>query len=277
VPSNEDVESYKRDGAIILRKLLDRQWVDLLNQGVDRNIANPGPNFSDFTAPTGGGKCIKDNWAWRQIPEYQEFFRNSPLGAIVGALMEAHEVRFFEDQFFEKGPGSTTPTPWHQDQPYYEVSGTMCITWIPLDHVERDDCLELVAQSHLLGQLFTPTSFSTQDTKYFVDPKQSPLQDVPDIDGHPERYKIMGWEMDPGDIIVFDARTLHCNRGNRSKQRARRISMRWIAENAMYDKNVYPWTTPTLIEGHGIRPGERLTGELFPLVWTKTRGNVSGR
>jgi len=183
-----------------------------LNRGVDRNIANPGPNFSAFTGPTGGGRCVKDNWAWRHILEYQEFFRNSPLGAIVGTLMDAQEVRFFEDQFFEKAPGSTTPTPWNQGQPYYEVSGSMCVTWIPLDHVGRDDCL-VVAQSHACGQLFTPITFSTQEAKYFVDHKQSPLQDVPDIDGYPERYKILAWEMDPGDIIAFNARTLHCNVG----------------------------------------------------------------
>lgn len=270
---DQDVVAYKRDGAILLREVLDKYWVDLLDRGIDRNIASPGPNFADFTASGGGGRCIKDNWAWRQVPEYEEFFRNSPIAAIVGTLTGVQEVRFFEDQFFEKAPGATTWSPWHQDQPYYEVSGTMCTTWIPLGPVERENCLELVAGSHAWGRLFTPTSFSARDAEYFADPEQSPLEAVPDIDGEPEKYNILAWEMDPGDIIIFHSRTLHCNRGNKSKYRARRMTARWIGEDAIYDKNVYPWTTPTLIEGHTVKPGERLTGDFFPLVWARSSGD----
>jgi ectoine hydroxylase-related dioxygenase (phytanoyl-CoA dioxygenase family) len=271
VVSASDVHAYRKDGAVMLKGVLGQRWIDTLNAGIDRNIANPGRNFVDFTAPGTKGRCVKDYWAWPTIPEYQEFFFDSPMAEIAGQLMGADEVCFLEDQFFEKAAGAATRSPWHHDQPYYEIGGRFCITWIPLDPVSRESSLEIVAGSHLWGELYTPPNFSEKGTaSYYVDAATSPLRPVPDIEAQRASLSILSWEMVPGDVLVFGPRTLHANAGNPSLHRARRATFRWAAEDAMYDKGVFPWAS--LNGGERMRKGDRLHGPDFPLLWKRATG-----
>jgi ectoine hydroxylase-related dioxygenase (phytanoyl-CoA dioxygenase family) len=268
-----DLEAYRRDGAVCLRQVFAPEWIDLLNRGVDRNIANPGPWFTDFTDKAGGGRCIKDDFCWERIPEYEAFVRRSPAAAIAGELMQAREVCFIEDQYFQKEAGASTPTPYHQDQSYYEVRGEWCVAWIPLDPHAAEDSLRIVAGSHGWGKLFTPKSFAGEGGAFDVKQAQSPLEPVPDIEGDPARYRVLAWAMEPGDCLVFHPRALHGNSGNRSAHRARRLSLRWVSETATYDQGVLPWAT--FVPEHGLAHGERIIGRKFPLVWTRAAGLVA--
>jgi len=271
VVSPDAISAYQENGAVILRGVLDEHWIDTLNAGIDRNIAHPGKNFVDFTAPGTAGRCVKDYWTWPAIPEYQAFFFDSPMAAIAGQLMGVDGVCFLEDQFFEKAAGSATPSPWHHDQPYYEVAGRFCITWIPLDPVARESSLEIVAGSHLWGELYTPPNFSEKGSaSYYVDSAASSLKPVPDIEARRATLRVLSWDMLPGDILVFEPRTLHANAGNPSAHRARRATFRWVSDDAVYDKGVFPWAT--LKDGHGLRHGDRLCGPDFPLLWRRSTG-----
>lgn len=272
--SRQHIETYRTDGAVCLRGVFDAHWIDVLNRGVDRNIANPSPFFVDFTGADGTARCIKDDFCWERVPEYEDFARRSPCAEIVGRIMEADEVVFIEDQYFQKEAGASTPTPWHQDQSYYEVKGAWCIAWIPLDPVGDEDSLRVVAGSHAFDTLFMPQSFEGKGGPYDVDPKTSPLPSVPDIDGQPERYRVLSWAMEPGDCLVFHPRALHGNAGNRSTHRIRRISMRWVSEAATYDKGVLPWAS--FVPDHGLHHGDRILGSKFPLVWSRREGLAAG-
>ena len=108
---DQDIAAYERDGVVCLRGALTREWTDLLDRGIDRNIADPGPQFTDFTRAGETARCIKDDWCWERIPEYRAFVERSPMAGIVGALMRAREVCFIEDQYFQKEAGArTSPT-----------------------------------------------------------------------------------------------------------------------------------------------------------------------
>ena len=50
--------------------------------------------------------------------------------------MGARQVRLYHDHLLVKEPGTRQPTPWHQDQPYYNVDGRQtCSVWMPVDPV----------------------------------------------------------------------------------------------------------------------------------------------
>jgi len=265
----EDIATYMADGAVCLRGLLDAGWVDLLNRGVDRNIAEPGPYFVDFTGADGMARCIKDDFCWERVPEYEEFARLSPCAEAVGLLIGAEEVCFIEDQYFQKEAGASTPTPWHQDQSYYELAGTWCIAWIPLNPVAAEDGLRVVAGSHA-GPLYAPQSFTGKGGQFDVAAEGSPLPTVPAIEAARDRYRVLTWAMEPGDCLVFRPRALHGNAGNRAPRRSRRLSMRWVSETATYAKAALPWAT--FVPDHGLADGERVIGRKFPLVWTRRDG-----
>ena len=48
-----------------------------------------------------------------------------------------------------KEPGTRVPTPWHQDQPYYNITGNDNVSfWIPIDPVDKKWTLRFVKGSH---------------------------------------------------------------------------------------------------------------------------------
>jgi ectoine hydroxylase-related dioxygenase (phytanoyl-CoA dioxygenase family) len=60
--------------------------------------------------------------------------------------MRSRSARLYHDHMLTKEPGTRQPTPWHQDQPYYNIDGRQNISfWIPVDPVNRDSTLELMA------------------------------------------------------------------------------------------------------------------------------------
>lgn len=272
--SDADLEAYRRDGAVCLRGVFDARWIETLDRGVERNIANPGPWFVDFTAGEGAARCIKDDFCWTWIPEYEDFARRSPCAGIVGRLMDCEEVVFIEDQYFQKEAGASTPTPWHQDQSYYEISGRWCIAWVPLTPVAAADSLRVVAGSHAVETLFLPQDFTGGGGAFDIPPALRSLPPVPDVEADPERYRVLSWDMEPGDCLVFHPRALHGNSGNRAPHRSRRLSLRWVAEDAVWVEKPLPWAT--FVPDHGLQPGQRILGDRFPLVWTREKGLLSG-
>ncbi len=61
----------------------------------------------------------------------------SHLPTVVAGLLNTTQVNFFYDQVFTKEPGSASPTPWHNDQPYWPVRGSGVMTlWLALDDIQ---------------------------------------------------------------------------------------------------------------------------------------------
>ena len=45
----------------------------------------------------------------------------SPVVELAASLLERDQVVLIEDQWFSSAPGASTPSPWHQDEPYYHL------------------------------------------------------------------------------------------------------------------------------------------------------------
>ncbi len=259
-----DVGAYQRDGAVCLRGVFDRVWVDRVAAGVEKNLAEPGP-YAKFYTPQGNpGFFFGDYCNWSRIPEFRAFVLHSPAAAIAGRLMRSRKVNVFHDHLLVKEPGTTERTPWHHDQPYYCVDGRqVCSIWMPLDPVPRETCVEYVAGSHRWGRWFMPRRFvDHQDYDYQPDAYES----VPDIDARREAYTILGWDLEPGDCIVFHALTLHGAPGNTSLDRRRRaLSTRWLGDDAVFAER--PGVTSPPFPGRGLKPGDPMDCDTFPVVW----------
>lgn len=257
----EDVAAYQKDGVIVLRGVF-RDWVEPLRAGVARLMADPSPLERTVQPADGSAPFFQDLCNWQRIPEFRDFVLHSPAAALAAQLMRSRQARFFHDHVLVKRPGGSTVTPWHQDQPYYCVDGTQSVSfWAPLDPVARSVVMECVRGSHLWGKAFQPMRF---DGTMLND--QDHFDPLPDIDAAREQYDIAGWEMEPGDAIAFNFRTVHGAPANQSGILRRVFSSRWVGDDAVYVRRGGKTSPPT--RDLGLPTGAPFDAPEFPVVYT---------
>ena len=255
----EEIQSFQHDGAVVLRGVF-ADWVEVMAAGVERNMANPGPYGSENAVEE--GRFFDDYCNWQRIPEFEQVIRASPAAEIAAKSMGSKTAQIFHDHVLVKEPGTPKETPWHQDGPYYFVEGAQTVSmWIPLDPV-RKASLRLIAGSHRWTGMVRPVSWADDSDFYDGD---EPWIPVPDPDANPDENKVLEWEMNPGDAVLFDYRTVHGARGNMSATRRRALSLRWVGDDARYVER--PGRTSPPFPGHGMVAGQRLRNDWFPVIW----------
>ena len=176
--------------------------------------------------------------------------------------MGSQQVRLFHDHLLVKEPGTRQATPWHQDQPYYNVDGFQnCSAWMPVDPVDRESTVEFVAGSHR-GPWLMPRTFMDQQAKWFP---EGSLRDLPDIESNRDGFEILAWELEPGDAVFFHMLTLHAAGGATRRRRA--FSVRFLGDDATHAPRA--WKTspefPGLVDE--LPAGAPMDHPLFPVVW----------
>jgi hypothetical protein len=139
--------------------MFPREWLSFLAEAVEEAMASPGPNAEEYARAGGGGRFFGDLELAERLPKFRRFALESPAAEIAGRIMGATRVNFFYDQLLVKEPGTPERTPWHQDQPYWAVSGSqVCSLWLPLDSVSEEVGVEYVCGSHRWPE-FSPYHF----------------------------------------------------------------------------------------------------------------------
>jgi ectoine hydroxylase-related dioxygenase (phytanoyl-CoA dioxygenase family) len=258
------IEDYQRDGAVYLPGLF-KDWVETIGAGIERNMREPGPYASENLKPGEGGRFFDDYCNWRRIPEFVDVIRKSPAAEAAAALMGSRSAQLFHDHVLVKEPGTSKPTPWHQDAPSYFVDGEQTVSfWVPVEPV-KEATLRCIAGSHHWPKMVLPVRWLSEQNFYAGDNDYLP---VPDPDAEPGKYTVAEWQMQPGDAVAFHYKTVHGARGNMSERRRRAFSVRWVGDDARYVKR--PGRTSPPFPGHNMKDGERLRADWFPVVWNAT-------
>ncbi|MBN8557946.1 MAG: phytanoyl-CoA dioxygenase family protein [Proteobacteria bacterium] len=258
------IDAFARDGVVCLRGLLDADEVALLRAGIDANIAAPSERAKVASRPDDPGFFIEDFCCWPDNDAYRRFIFDSPLAAVAARLMASRQVRLYHDHMLTKEPGTRQRTPWHQDQPYYNIEGRQNISfWIPVDPVRRHSTLEFVAGSHR-GPWLMPRSFMDHQAKWFP---EGSLQELPDIEAARQQFPILGWAIDPGDVIAFHMLSLHASGGVDGDTRRRVFSVRMLGDGITHAPR--PWVTSPPFPGLADRlpAGAPMDDALFPVLW----------
>ncbi|XP_002738455.1 uncharacterized protein LOC100372635 [Saccoglossus kowalevskii] len=268
--TEDNIREFQQNGAICLRGVFDDQWIELVKRGIEKNLADPSPEYSEnLKGDKGPGSYFNDYCNWERFDEFKQFVFESPAAGIVGKLMNAKEVVFYHDHVLTKEPGTFKITPWHHDQSYYPIDGwKACSIWMPVDPVSMDTSIQYVSGSHRWGKWFHPRKFATllnydKISDYLEGRK---YEQMPDIDNEIDKYEILKWEMKPGDCVVFHMLAVHGAPANTSLNTPRRVlATRWLGEDAVMATR--PWKPSPPITG-GLKPGDRVLCDKFPLVWS---------
>lgn len=260
---DELVAQFRRDGAVCIRQLLTPDELALLRDGIEANLAAPSPRAKIASRPDDPGRFFEDFCNWQEIGEFRRFIFEAPLAQLAQRLMGSNTVRLYHDHLLVKEPGTRQRTPWHQDQPYYNIEGEQNVSmWIPVDPVSRAATLEFVAGSHK-GPWLMPRTFMDNHAKWFP---EGSLEDLPDIEGARERFPIVGWNIEPGDFVCFHMLTLHAAAGVEGPNRRRVFSVRFLGDDIRHAPR--SWRTSPDFPGLAdtLPAGAPMDDARFPLL-----------
>jgi len=259
--TQEHVDTFQRDGVVLIKGLFAGH-VDTIRDGIARNMNEPGPYAAENLKEGEGGRFFDDYCNWTRISEFEDVIRNSDAGEVAADLMQSRRVQVFHDHVLVKEPGTSKPTPWHQDGPYYFVDGKQNVSfWSPMDAVTGAS-LRCVAGSHAWEKPVLPTRWLAETSFYPDDDAYMPVPD-PDAEG----MEIREWEMQPGDAVAFNYGTLHGARGNTTQTRRRAFSLRLVGDDARYVER--PGATSPPFPGHEMTPGQVLREDWFPVIYER--------
>ena len=275
--SNDEIEAFRRDGVTMLPGMFSSSWVDVLRAGLDEHLERPTERARIWDRDAEGRTMFWDSMAWHGVEQYQRFVHESPAAELAGRLLGSSRVHFYFDAVFVRSPGSQFETPWHQDEPYWSISGhDTCTVWMPLVPVAAANALAFVPGSHLGGQVFDQPDFGQLNPDAKADIDHSDFSgiaeaDIPDIAADPDRYGVVSWDMEPGDCVVFNSRILHGGSGRLPEDRELRVfTSKWLGDDvriAFRDVGMDP-DFSDMMRAHGLASGDRPGTALLPEVWS---------
>lgn len=258
---DEDVTAFERDGAVVLRGVFS-EFVAGAREAIAQNMDAPSWRERTYQSEDGSAPFFQDYVVWDQFDGYRALVRQSGMAESAARLMGSPIARMFHDHVLVKEPGNSNVTPWHQDAPYYLCRGRQSVSfWVPLDPVPRARTIEFVGGSHRWGKDFIPMRF---DGTPLFDGMEG--EAVPDIEAERGQHDILGWEMEPGDAVAFDFRTLHGAPANASDTRRRVVSFRWVGADAVFGSRPGSATSPAFPD-LAFRPGAPFDAPEFPVIW----------
>jgi ectoine hydroxylase-related dioxygenase (phytanoyl-CoA dioxygenase family) len=264
VVSADDKAAFVRDGAVCIRGLFSAGELARAARGIERNLSAPSASARVASPADDPGFFFQDFCNWQRIPEYRDLIFRSAAGSAAAQLMDASVVRLYHDHLLVKEPGTRQRTPWHQDQPYYNIEGRMSASmWLPMEPVPRESSLEFVAGSHR-GPWLMPRAFLDNEARWFPD---GSLTELPDIQANRENYPIIGWSLEPGDAVFFHMLALHGAAGVSGTNRRRVLSVRFLGDDIRHAPR--RWKTSPHFPGleEQLPSGAPMDHPLFPVVW----------
>jgi len=266
-----EINQFKTDGAILLKGKFDNEWIEKLKEGIKKGKKNPSPRFVNHTKDKNLPGYYEDFWTWDLHKEFKDFIFNSPMSKIASELMSAKKINLVMDNWFFREAGSKSMPPFHHDISYFDFEGSMCVLWIPLESVTKEDGIAWVKGSHLWNKLFLRTRFNDG---HYVDGEEGIVNGkkyelTPDILKNKDNYDFLQWDLNVGDCIYFDIRTLHGGLNTTlSKKDIHRYTLRMAKENS---KIIYrgDWAREerAIMEANGYKNGDDLSGKMFPTLY----------
>ncbi|MEM1156328.1 MAG: phytanoyl-CoA dioxygenase family protein [Pseudomonadota bacterium] len=261
--SQAEIDDYNDDGVVPLRGVISPEQLDKLATAIEDDIREPGPFYHGYESEE--GRFHGNMRLWETHPVFREICLESGMPAIAQAFFGSQKINLLYDQLFVKEAAMGQRTRWHNDQPYWPIKGWQVLSlWIALDKTTSENGrLEFVRGSHRWGRWFQPETFGkTQSINQYE--RNPDFEDIPDIEAHRDSYDIISWDLEPGDVYLFHAMTVHGAGGNALQTRRRRgYTVRYVGDDVVYDYR--PGLSQPLV-CEELTQGGPLDSERYPVL-----------
>jgi len=233
--SGQQVRQYGEDGFVLVRGMFDAAEIELLRRSAKDDKALDDHSYGK--ADNEGGVVRLSLWNHPGNGIYGMFARCRSLVDSAEALLGG-EVYHYHSKMIMKEPKVGGAWAWHQDYGYWYQNGVLfpllTSASIAVDRATRENgCLQVLKGSHLAGRV---------DHVLTGEQAGADLERVNEL---AKRLELVYVEMEPGDVIFFDANLLHRSDQNRSEHpRWSMICCYNAARNDPYKEAHHPRYTP---------------------------------
>jgi ectoine hydroxylase-related dioxygenase (phytanoyl-CoA dioxygenase family) len=266
--SDEEIRTFHEDGAVRIRNVISREWLDIVAEGFAQAMASPS-KYAKSYGPKDAARYYTDHKLYPRFEPFRRFITEGPLAQVAAEILGASRIDVYDEHLLLKEPGAPAPTYWHHDMPYFSIEGyDLASIWFALDPVtEETGALRFAKGSHKWGKLYRPVRIG-ENKPVDAFNRDVLIDRVPDIDADPETYPTVLLEVDPGDIVVFHGLTLHASGGNKRTDLPRRaVSYRFAGDDIRWKNRA---DAPLVFE-RALNDGDPLSlyAEECPQVWPR--------
>ncbi len=266
IVGENEVAAFEKDGVVLLKGALHPEWVRLVELGIERVLKNDSPYKFTFYAGS-DGEFMDATRNYEITPEFKHLLSLSPIAEVLARFMRSENAWLLFDHVFAKEGGTCNRTPWHQDVPYWPVAGDQLASmWISTGPLPVEECLEFVKGSHR-GPMYDGFNPSEDDPTAPLYGEGYPR--LPDIESEREKWDIVAWDIEPGDVVVFHPMALHGGGPTLYGRRRRALSVRSYGDDVTYDTRPQDRVTapPTPGLSLALKPGDPLRHAYYPKIW----------
>lgn len=254
-------DDFERDGAVVVRDVADAATCERMHRAIEQCRATPSEHYAMLSEP-GRAAVDSDLFRWFDVDAVAAVLFGPELSALAASLLGSTDVVLVEDQWFASAPGADTPSPWHQDEPYYNIDGDFVTLWLALDAAPAGAALSVVPGSHRWGRTFAPVEFVAGGATIDGDGGLERLSPEALAETPPR-----SWDVEAGDVVALHPLTLHSAGSTPVEGRwFRRLSTRWAAPDARYVDRGEQAASFWRKLPHGLATGDLLASDTFPLV-----------
>jgi ectoine hydroxylase-related dioxygenase (phytanoyl-CoA dioxygenase family) len=226
-PTADQIDSYRRDGFLIVRGLIPADVLDAAERGMDRFYARdldaPFPGRTRFDSydwvPAHGNVLRKNDYTSRMVTELDTLVSYPGIGAFAAALAGSAGIRLWHDQLLYKPNGlddAGGKVGWHTDRQYWTTcsSEDMLTCWVPFHDVDETvGVVTFVPGSHRwdapAGIGFFETDMAAQEAAL----------------ARYGRVRFVAPQLERGDVTFHHSRTVHGSRPNLSDRPRRSMAI----------------------------------------------------
>lgn len=128
-PTIDEIQTFQKDGVVLLRGLLSAEDVTLAKSAINGGIAHPGPmaefigkdvKWNDLYADDAASRewsMFQDQFSSQRVPEMKQLVCDTDIGRVIAQLMGSTSSTFFYDHVICKKPvvegdAEQTRIPW---------------------------------------------------------------------------------------------------------------------------------------------------------------------
>lgn len=257
--TDEQIESYQRDGHIALRKVADAEEVaayrPVFAEVVDK-CKTETRKLED--RDTYHKAFLQVGNLWEIDEGVRRFVLARRFAKIAAELMGVDGIRLWHDQalFKEAGGGHT---PWHQDHYYWPLATDQTITlWMPLVNAPVESGTMIFASgSHREGAI-AQMQISDASAEFF---RRHVIE---------REYQLATYDLNAGDATFHSGWTLHKTPGNSLNYVREVMTIIYYADGARVAEPTNEHQPQDLKRWlPGLKPGDLAVTELNPLLYHK--------